>query len=190
MSLLFYTAALLLPFIVWAGLRYPHSIVFKWLPIHQYWHSTEVTIQPYQSPYTLKQHAVLWLTSSMIAFIMTWFMLVFSWIGIFSENLSWQKSDIIIELIRNHIELSFLTFLILLFGRFHEIPPTFAFKRILLVKSNKQQAKEQLSYFYLKTMGLTLLFNWGLMHLYYLIMGNFIFLDGGKHFIIWNWIST
>ena len=193
MNLMFFSIVLIIPFIVLAAVKFPNS---RWLglsKINNAWHAVdqagEQIIKPYQSYYTLKQYMVLWIMTSTAAYVVTWFVIILSWIGVFSDGLLWTSSNAITDLIQLHIELSFLAFIVMLTGRFHGIPTTYTFKRRLLKQWTKQKTKDFLYYFYLKTVVIGFLFNWLLLHLYILIIEQSILLSGIHNVIIWNWFE-
>lgn len=184
---------LVVPFIVLAAVKFPKNRWLSLLKINNAWHTvdqaSEQIIKPYQSHYTLKQYMVLWIMTSTAVYVITWFAILFSWIGIFSDTPLRTSSHVITDLIQIHIELSFLAFLVAITGRFHEVSPTYAFKRSLLKQWTKQKTKDFLFYFYLKTMAIGFLFNWLLLHLYILVVEKSLLLSGIHNVIIWNWFE-
>lgn len=196
MNLIFLSIFLVVPFIVLAAVKLPNNRWLSLLKINNAWHTidqaSEQIIKPYQSHYTLKQYMVLWIMTSTAAYVITWFAILFSWIGIFSDNPSWASSHVITDLIQMHIEISFFAFLVAIMGRFHEVSPTNAFKKTILKQNihtdkkapRKIKAQQYFTNYYLKTMAIAFLFNWGLLQLYALIIDRFILFEGAHNFVL------
>lgn len=184
-ALCFYLLFSLTPVILWADFRFFQSRFAKRMGWHFLESKADQIIQ-IDGNYRWSQVAVLWLYAFYAGAILMWFLVMLHWVGLFRDELHWQAPGASLNLLQWLLESGLIVFLILMFW-VKAIPARFGYRKQLIQHFGRTKAGHEIASQHWRMVGMGLLFNWGLMHLYFLLFPDPLILENLPSLLVWNW---